>query len=170
MRELTQGIWLFRASSSLLSGRSEVPCGEVEGVESQHMEEVLTLVWREGKLGRGPLGRGEKMQERAGCWEHLARTQLCFSPQGVCSEMQGHRASPAWSCPCCSAQKPLPLLFSCSECCLQGLGIRALGPHATAHRARGSGIPGGKISGLVRVFPLQPAPCPSEQPPGSSEL
>lgn len=78
-----------------LSGRSEVPCGEVEGDESQHVEEVLTLVCREGKLGRGPLGRGEKMQERAGCWEHLARTQLCFSPQGVCWEMQGHQSMPS---------------------------------------------------------------------------
>lgn len=93
-----------------LSGRSEIPCGEVEEGEFQHMEEVLTLVWREGKLGRGPLGRRGKLQEGR-IREHLAGTQLCFSLR-VCAGRCRAPEHPSLAQPCCyAAQKPLSLLF-----------------------------------------------------------
>lgn len=93
-----------------LSGRSEIPCGEVEEGEFQHMEEVLTLIWREGKLGRGPLGRRGKLQEGR-IREHLAGTQLCFSLR-VCAGRCRAPEHPSLARPCCyAAQKPLSLLF-----------------------------------------------------------
>lgn len=132
------------------------------------MEEVLTFIWRQGKLGRGPWAEGRQCrrgQDAGSIWPELSfasALRVCAGRCRMCSG-RGTRASPACSRPCrFSAQKPLSLLFNYSGCCLQGLGVRALGPHATAHRTRGPGIPGRKISGLVRVTPT-PTPRAGRQ-------